>query len=666
MIKHLIILIILTTSVFSNTDNIIKSVLIFNLSEEISDIEILNVDDQLTTFEPLNDFLINQDAYRIEKWSKHATIDDVYNNINFSKVYRVFFKAKKYNELENIKIKLKKLSYIDIVSFDYYRKEYYTPNDPLYSNQWYLEEIQSDVAWDLWNINNNALPGNQSIILASVDSGVNWQHPDLINNIWQNLGEDADGDGHTVEYINGQWVLDPGDLNGYDDDNWDNNLSTFIDDLIGWDVSATTYGDNNPDVPNNGSWAHGTHVAGLLSATTDNNTGISSTAFNSSLMSVKCTGDNEDPGYIYNGYDGILYAAKAGYYSQGFSIINCSWGGLGSNPFEEEMINMCVAEYNALIFGAAGNDNIDQAHYPSSYNSVISVTALGQNNSWNNWATYHETVDLASPGESILSCVNNGDLYLSWSGTSMASPVAASVAGLMKSMHPSWNNQQLKTMIIATANPVIYSVNPQNSIQGKLGSGRVDALMAITTPLFPKIELIDIDIIIQNNIDQDINPGETIELTIILYNNNQWGDAINPNINIDCVSNSIIIMNNNIDLETIEAGEAGINFEPFMIQFTNNIEPIEYACNINFISNIESYIKYSIDIPIAFNIQESPILYGDLNQDSFIDILDVIICINIIIEILDPNEYQSNASDINEDGTTNIQDVILMINSILD
>ena len=71
---------------------------------------------------------------------------------------------------------------------------------------------------------------------------MNWQHEDLVQNLWQNLGEDADGDGRTIEYINGQWVLDPDDLNGIDDDNWDNNMSTFIDDLVGWDVSGSSYG----------------------------------------------------------------------------------------------------------------------------------------------------------------------------------------------------------------------------------------------------------------------------------------------------------------------------------------------------------------------------------------------------------------------------------------
>ena len=89
------------------------------------------------------------------------------------------------------------------------------------------------------------------------------------------------------------------------------------------------------------------------------------------------------------------------------------------------------------------------------HENVISVTALGTNDRWNHWATYHETVDLGSPGESIMSSTNqNGtstNAYSSWSGTSMASPVAASCIGLLSAYNPSWGNKQLETMIIATA-----------------------------------------------------------------------------------------------------------------------------------------------------------------------------------------------------------------------
>ncbi|SVD84813.1 uncharacterized protein METZ01_LOCUS437667, partial [marine metagenome] len=262
-------------------------------------------------------------------------------------------------------------------------------NDSQYSQQWFLPEINSNDAWDFWDINGGEIPGNKEIILASVDTGVNWKHPDLANNIYQNLGEDADGDGQTIIYSGGQWVFDPGDLNGIDDDNWDNNASTYIDDLVGFEVSGGSYGDNDPNPPSGGwGWSHGTHVAGLLSATTNNNTGIASTAFNCSILPVKCTADDEDNNYISNGFEGMLYAAQAGYHAEGFVIINCSWGGLGSNIFEQASINTMHNNYNVVIFAAAGNDNIEQAHYPSSYDNVISVTALGSNGSWNHWATY--------------------------------------------------------------------------------------------------------------------------------------------------------------------------------------------------------------------------------------------------------------------------------------
>ena len=231
--------------------------------------------------------------------------NDFDGDIYLNRIYRITLDKKDSNNLIDMMNELKTISIVQYVERENLHKVFYTPNDSQYNQQWFLSEINSNDAWDFWDIDGGEIPGDKSIILASVDTGVNWKHPDLVNNIYQNLGEDADGDGQTIIYSNGQWVLDPGDLNGIDDDNWDNNMSTFIDDLVGWDVSGTSYGDNDPDVPNNGGWAHGTHVAGLLSATTNNNVGIASTAFNCSVMSVKCTNESEDPSYITNGYTGL-------------------------------------------------------------------------------------------------------------------------------------------------------------------------------------------------------------------------------------------------------------------------------------------------------------------------------------------------------------------------
>ena len=114
------------------------------------------------------------------------------------------------------------------------------PNDSLYSQLQHLPQIFAPEAWEI----HKGEAGTDEIIIAIVDTGVDWDHEDLQSNVWQNLGEDADGDGHTMEFNGTQWVLDPGDLNGVDDD-----LNGFTDDLIGWNFITNT-GDPNP-IPGN-------------------------------------------------------------------------------------------------------------------------------------------------------------------------------------------------------------------------------------------------------------------------------------------------------------------------------------------------------------------------------------------------------------------------------
>jgi subtilisin family serine protease len=221
-----------------------------------------------------------------------------------------------------------------------------------------------------------------------------------------------------------------------------------------------------PGVSNGGTWAHGTHGAGLLSANTDNNTGIASASFNCSIMCVKVSTGEQDYPYITHGYNGILYASQAGHDAGDYAIINNSWGGLGYSVYEQAAINIAHDDYGAIVLAAGGNgggswdlNTNEFAHYPSSYDNVIAVCPSGTGDSWNNWATYHASIDLASPGENIRSTrIGNG--YTNWSGSSMATPIAASVMGLLKSYHPNWTNEQIERMVVETSDPNIYTVNP--------------------------------------------------------------------------------------------------------------------------------------------------------------------------------------------------------------
>ena len=671
--KFYCLILFIFSFLFSFEDNAYQDRLLFCLNKDVNPLTIeqnrINIK---TDIESLNNFLQQIDATNIEPWLPGATEDDRDGDIYLNRIYRLSFQSRTNDEISQIKSQLEKINQVHSVEFEFIRKPFYTPNDQYYNNQWFLPAINSNDAWNFWT-NIGDIPGNRNVILASVDTGVNWTHADLRNNLWQNLGEDANGNGQTVIYSGGQYILDPGDLNGIDDDDWDNNSNTFIDDLIGWDPAGIGgIDDNNPDPPNSNSWAHGSHVAGLLAASTDNSIGIASTAFNCSIMSVKVSDENQTNDiYITDGFAGILYAAKAGFYSQGFSVINNSWGGGGYSNYENGVINTCVNDYNAIIVCSGGNGSDTgwgeayEVSYPGGYEHSLSVCPLGTNNSWNHWGTYHETIDLASPGENIRSCTNPNN-YSSWDGSSMASPIAASVFGLLKSYHMDWNNEMIRTMVLETADPIIYDVNSENYLDGMLGHGRVDAFKAISTPLFPKIEYSGEDIFIINDFDGSINPGEEIQLTVILFNDSNWGDALNANGTLVCLNPDVSINNQNVNFGDIPSGDVGMNVEnPFQISFAPNIDNLNVELYLYFSSNVDGYIEYTTSIPIQLTLEESPILSGDLNQDTIINILDVVQLVNIILGNSSASSYQIEAGDMNQDTTLNIQDIIILINYIL-
>ena len=219
----------------------------------------------------------------------------------------------------------------------------------------------------------------------------------------------------------------------------------------------------------------------------------------------------------------------------------------------------------------------------------MSVCPIGTNNSWNHWATYGETIDLASPGESIRSCTGSSG-YQSWDGSSMASPVAASVFGLLKSFHMDWNNKMIETMVMQTANPIIYNVNTETYLQGMLGEGKVDALAALSTPLFPKLDYSGEDLNIINDSDGDINPGDQIQLSLILFNDPNWGEAQNVSINLTSSNNNIIFNNPSTNLGNISPGDVGINIEdPFNIIFLSEINPGSVEITANITANEDNY-----------------------------------------------------------------------------
>ena len=357
---------------------------------------------------------------------------------NAEKLYLTFLLefTDKNHDLNKIIKDLSKFSEVDYSEPKYLDFLDFQPNDPSLNNCWHLAKIQAFDAWDLGT-------GSNSVVVAVVDDAVEINHLDLANVTWSN----------NLEIPN----------NGIDDDN-----NGYVDDYNGYDVADN---DNNPNPPNT-NLDHGTHVAGISAAQTNNNIGVASIGFGISVMPVKATRDNNLNGTINNGYDGVYYAAL-----NGADVINCSWG---SSSFSNTNYNIIQMAQNqgSIIVGSAGNSNQNLAsnpRYPSCYNGVICVANTTQSDSKRGSSCYGSRVDVSAPGSSILSTIpfNN---FGTKSGTSMSAPMVAGLLGLMKSFSPNSTNEQLISCMKSACDN-IDAINP--SYAGLLGDGRINAYQAL-------------------------------------------------------------------------------------------------------------------------------------------------------------------------------------------
>ncbi|MCX6153368.1 MAG: S8 family serine peptidase [Candidatus Kapabacteria bacterium] len=386
----------------------------------------------------------------------------------------------------------------------YVRKMHdFTPNDPKYSPaaQYALKVMQCAKAWDVTS-------GDKSVVVAIIDGGTFTDHQDLKAAIWTNPGE-----------IPNNGIDD--DKNGKIDDvnGWD-----FVGNVSGNEVSAGTYKEDNDPKPTTASLEHGTHTAGCACAVTNNSIGIASPGFSCSILPVKCASEQLISS-IFRGYEGILYAAKLK-----ADIINCSWGGAGSSPAEQDLIHQVVA-MGSVIVVSAGNDSdeIDSYNtFPACYDGVLCVGASTSSDKVASFSNWGYKCDVYAPGQGILSTLPNNN-YGNMDGTSMSSPVAAGVAALVKCVHKTWTPKQIIHQLRSTVDNVLVS----NQDQRPLFFGRVNAYKAVSynNPMFPNNVCPGIEII-----KTDMDGGATLTdyqtHRNILTFNNYLGTATNLKMTI--------------------------------------------------------------------------------------------------------------------------------------
>ncbi len=449
--------------------------------------------------------------------------------------------------------------------------------------------------------------GSSDVVISIVDSGVYYEHPDLIGKLWRNP--------------------QPGRADSFFP--WE-----IRNDTIGWNFweSGDVFAGETPEQNGNpvGNFStHGTHVAGTAAADTDNGIGIAGTGFNATFMPVKTGGTREYPRSIAFGYQGILYAAI-----NEADIINCSFGGTDFSEFGREVVEFATAS-GSLVVAAAGNNGSDVGFYPAAYEDVLSVGSVSRqfDDVISHFSNYGFHVDVFAMGEGLMSTFFEyfADTntwvatYQRNTGTSMAAPVVSGLAALIKAGNPDWSPQRIASQIRTNARP-IYDVNSSSIYENKLGRGLIDAHGALVN-LKPGLTITDFSF--KTHDGSKINTGEQGRLTLEGTNHGEPTGSSRL---------------------TLESGQAGIGIQPTS-RTTGSIE-----------NGQDFSLIFEIDISRDYRLDEIPLFRLDF-ADQTLEYEDfyMIEYERLLFDIIDINTISASFSS---DGTIGFMDALSAVGGI--
>jgi subtilisin family serine protease len=532
-----------------------------------------------------------------------------------SRIYKV--RLSEGTDVKTALAKLKGDPNIEYAEPNYICKVQMLPNDPYYHSSgswgqpyddlWGIKKINCEKAWDISQ--------GEGVVVAVIDTGVDYNHPDLTANIWTNPREIPN--------------------NGIDDDN-----NGYVDDTRGWNfVSWDGSGPNNNPMD---GYGHGTHCAGIIAAVGNNNIGVIGVAPKAKIMVLKGLDDNYGSGTEADLAKCVIYAAD-----NGAKVLSNSWGGSGESQTLTDVFHYAYSK-GCVCVAAAGNSNDDVSNYhPANIDTVITVAASTQNDEKCSFSNYGKKIDVSAPGGGyeneggqgwrdiyniISTMLDNcaiakeapylkvSDGYWRLAGTSMACPHVAGVAALILSRYPGLSNDCLRDVIRVYSDDIGYGGKDDY-----FGYGRLNAYEALKMSPKIRITMIDAHEVTGNN-NGYIDPGDETEVVIKLMA--AGADFYNVEALVTANDEFVRIENGRATFNMFNGQEVSNEANPFRLAINNNcprghtvelrlsIIAVDYTFSTTIPIEIHSY--WPLALPYGFS---SSAAAADINGDGQIEII---------------------------------------------